>query len=285
MKRKIFFFSLFLFASYIHAVPKNISKQICHNNCLDYNEFSSKCDETFFVTGIPKSGTNLIQKCICLMTNKPPLELTCFYKSLPSNFTEKERKKLADHFFNEKNMFIIGRFPFIANENYYTNFSNILYFINNYKTIFIIRDPRDREISELCHQDVHCFSEHPDIELLKSRIKGKRGCSVAENLLREYFYHPNILKIRYEDLAGEKSGGSLEKQRQAILAIANFLNIYLSDGQLHYICESLYGNTPTFRKGTIGQWKKYFDDELKEIYKKERGQLLIDFGYEKDFNW
>jgi len=289
---KKFFIVIFfiLFVSFAYTA----SEQKCRRYSLDYNEYNrvfpneflSKYNESFFVTGISKSGTNLLEKCLYLMTNRSPWALTPFYELLPSSFTEKERQKLVDHLYNEKNRFLIGRFPFISSIYSYTIFSNILFFINNYKTIFIIRDPRDRIISDLCHhpsQGVHYFSEHPDLKILKARIIGR--CPMEEKLLCEYFYHPNILKIRFEDLVGKKSGGSLEKQRQSILDIANFINIQLSDEQVHYLCENLYGNSATFRKGTIGQWKQYFDDELKEIYKKECGQLLIDLGYEKDFNW
>lgn len=41
----------------------------------------------------------------------------------------------------------------------------------------------------------------------------------------------------------------------------------------------------TFRKGQTGGWKKHFTSDQKKLFKKVAGQLLIDLGYEKDFNW
>lgn len=43
--------------------------------------------------------------------------------------------------------------------------------------------------------------------------------------------------------------------------------------------------TLTFRKGVAGEWKAHFNEEHKRIFKNIAGQLLIDLGYEKDFNW
>lgn len=40
-----------------------------------------------------------------------------------------------------------------------------------------------------------------------------------------------------------------------------------------------------YRKGQVGDWRNYFDDRLRRIFKEEAGQALIDAGYEKDLNW
>lgn len=43
--------------------------------------------------------------------------------------------------------------------------------------------------------------------------------------------------------------------------------------------------SPTFRSGKTGEWKKYFKDEHKTLFKEVAGDLLIRLGYEKDNNW
>ena len=43
--------------------------------------------------------------------------------------------------------------------------------------------------------------------------------------------------------------------------------------------------SPTFRSGKTGEWKKYFTDEHKKIFKDIAGDLLIKLGYEKDNDW
>lgn len=40
-----------------------------------------------------------------------------------------------------------------------------------------------------------------------------------------------------------------------------------------------------FVQKTIGRWKTFFTKEHKQLFKKVAGQLLINMGYEKDFNW
>jgi DNA gyrase/topoisomerase IV subunit B len=45
-------------------------------------------------------------------------------------------------------------------------------------------------------------------------------------------------------------------------------------------------NTNSFlRKGVSGDWKNYFNEEAKDIFKRHAGDLLIKLGYEKDLNW
>lgn len=39
------------------------------------------------------------------------------------------------------------------------------------------------------------------------------------------------------------------------------------------------------RKGIVGDWINMFDSTSKYIFKKHAGNLLIELGYEKDFNW
>ena len=41
----------------------------------------------------------------------------------------------------------------------------------------------------------------------------------------------------------------------------------------------------TFRSGKTGEWKKYFKDEHKKIFKDIAEDLLIRLGYERDLNW
>ena len=43
--------------------------------------------------------------------------------------------------------------------------------------------------------------------------------------------------------------------------------------------------TSFYRKGIAGDWKNYFTERDKEIYKEEAGELLIRLGYERDLDW
>lgn len=40
-----------------------------------------------------------------------------------------------------------------------------------------------------------------------------------------------------------------------------------------------------YRKGAAGDWKNYFDDDLRRVFKEAYGHLLIEWGYEKNYKW
>ena len=41
----------------------------------------------------------------------------------------------------------------------------------------------------------------------------------------------------------------------------------------------------TFRKGKPGNWKEYFSEANKRLFKEQTGSLLMDLGYEKNEDW
>ena len=101
------------------------------------------------------------------------------------------------------------------------------------------------------------------------------------------------LLIRFENLVGEKGGGSLNSQLEELKKIATFLNIPLSQDALSLIADELYGiesiqNTAlaaTFREGKIGAWRNTFKKEHKEEFKKRFNEYLIALGYEENDQW
>jgi hypothetical protein len=94
-----------------------------------------------------------------------------------------------------------------------------------------------------------------------------------------------ILVTRFEELVGEKGGGSDRLQRETLLKIVNHLHLTRSKEILKEIKETLFGSTVTFRKGQIGEWKTHFKQIHKDAFKEKYGDLLIEMGYEKDNNW
>jgi len=43
--------------------------------------------------------------------------------------------------------------------------------------------------------------------------------------------------------------------------------------------------SPTFRSGKTGEWKKYFTEEHRKIFKDVAGDLLVRLGYESNNDW
>lgn len=105
-------------------------------------------------------------------------------------------------------------------------------------------------------------------------------------LFQGWFYDPNTLSIMYEDLVHSK------KSREKICSkILDFLleDQINRDTKKKWIELMEQGANPklssTYRTGKIGSWKTEFDDEVKKAFKEKAGDILIETGYEKNFNW
>jgi len=167
------------------------------------------------------------------------------------------------------------------------------------RLLFIYRDPRDQILSLI-----------PYIKKLKSKIAKEamkyifcmdpEVLNLSEASMRTYLIHtqsklykifmpwkdhPHCYALKFEDLVGAEGGGTREAQIREIHNIARHMGINISEKRVLYIANNLFGGTSTFRKGQIGQWKTEFTAQEKDLCKKYFGQLLIDLGYEKDFNW
>jgi hypothetical protein len=181
------------------------------------------------------------------------------------------------------------------------------------KQLFIYRDLRDVTVS-LRHFINNVFFEHPLHKVFKERLVTKDqqlkalicGVDLTEDeknnkwgLHRypgvytefQYIYQWtkdfSIFSMRYEDLMlNEKS------RDEVILKIIDYLwedltEINLEKGQLLSLMKNNINpeKSWTFRKGKIGSWKEEFNEEIKEDFKRIAGDLLIELGYEKDYNW
>ena len=171
-------------------------------------------------------------------------------------------------------------------------------FSNHYRKILLIRDPRDVMLGFMHHLfhgltwsasptfDLERFQSLSfDERLQETLLFPYRNPSSCFLLATTWMHDPSVLVIRFEDLIGEKGGGSYDKQLHTLQTLANFLQIEISPEELATIADQLFGGTWTFRKGQIGSWKEAFSEENKSLFKKLLGQTLIDWGYEHDDNW
>ncbi|MCB8980455.1 MAG: sulfotransferase domain-containing protein [Ardenticatenaceae bacterium] len=172
----------------------------------------------------------------------------------------------------------------------------------NFKSIFIVRDPRDVMLSEL-----HYFLRESSLALhplyktmgfeegMLSIIRGFRNEQTdypvqpsMREIILEYLPWMDksyVLLTRFEDLVGPHGGGNLNSQVETILLIANHIGVSLAPEEARKIGATLFGGTHTFRRGKIGAWKKDFSAELKKQCKQYIGDLLIQLGYEKNLDW
>ena len=164
---------------------------------------------------------------------------------------------------------------------------------------FIFRDPRDVVVSHVFYvtdmEARHVHHDHyqslPDLNSrLNVSILGRPDSDaefpdIAGRFAPylDWLNQPEMLTIHFEDLIHDRAAAltrimdhlltrvPLQTNRQLILdALETSINPKKS---------------PTFRSGKTGEWKRYFTDEHKRIFKHAAGDLLVRLGYERDGNW
>lgn len=165
---------------------------------------------------------------------------------------------------------------------------------------FIYRDPRDLLVSQVFFAtDMHeehgmhdYYQSLPDFgERLKVAITGvdRDGLYMVSVKGRyegvfQWLEQPNVMCIRYEDLVDrrestlasmldevERTGYKIPTPRETAAAI---------------LVEAIQPKkSRTFRVGKTGNWKEYFTDEHKRLFKDVAGDLLVRLGYEASDDW
>ena len=88
----------------------------------------------------------------------------------------------------------------------------------------------------------------------------------------------NCLLIHFEDLIGEKGGGSQEQQENVVKNLAEYLDIELDDN-IDKVNQIYNPSSRTFRIGKIDSWKDSMDAESIEYLIKYCEPLCNEAGY------
>lgn len=241
------------------------------------------------VFSIPKAGTTLIAKLVYQLTRRAAVgrftpDRREFYRPSSDEF-EKLTNLPIDRFLSSHLFY---------NPEYAAQLQD-----DRFSCFFLYRDPRDEIISFMFYM-IQQHATWPAVigktydEIIMNLIES--GSFLANNPPSRGIYdlyasympwrdEPNFLAIKFEDLVGKRGGGSDEVQLNTIKDIADHMKKPISDATAQAIGKSLFGDTTTFRQGKIGSWKRYFKPEHKQRFKELAGQLLIDLGYESDFEW
>lgn len=250
---------------------------------LILNKAGANTHQDFIVFSPPKCGTHLIGKTLQLMLNEEPYYILA---TMPK--TNDTLKLLAD--LKEQKKFLVAH-----------NISKGLLdelVKKKYKIIFTLRDPRDQLISMMHFMrggqwtrfEVAHISNY--IEQIEELITGEQfgfrsydRC--IQNRLARVMTIPkkSVYFARFENYVGEKGGSTKETQLQELNTLAKFLKFELSPEAALYVGDNLFGGTWSFREGRIGQWKEYFTERHKKLYKKRYGDTLIHLGYERNKDW
>lgn len=169
---------------------------------------------------------------------------------------------------------------------------------NNYKIIFILRDPRDQLISmmywmkkgywnEFTVSKIDDRNEQID-ELITGSIYGWQcyeGCIGIRMKRLEGLLADSVYITRFESLVGIKGRGDQDLQLKEIQKLGGFVGLNLTSYQAQVIADHSFGGTWSFREGKIGSWKEHFLPHQIELYKAIYADLLIDLHYESSKEW
>jgi hypothetical protein len=90
--------------------------------------------------------------------------------------------------------------------------------------------------------------------------------------------HPDVCKVRFEELVGPEGGGSTEEQRRAVTRILAFLDV---DEAPERFLDRLYRTDAfSFYKGQIGGWRKAFSPMHERLFADRFPHILSAYGYE-----
>lgn len=238
---------------------------------------------------MPKSGTHLLLKALDMLHRncEPPLEY----------------KRHVSHFGTSP----LDEYPPVPIE-----------LLESRKFIFLMRSPKDMIVSWVFHydsmlkgvmigkypgwfyttdgqqwfevwKDIHTFDEKISTILEDKVHMTQYSCILKHGLT--YIETGKGLTIRFEDLIGEKGGGSKESQLDVLRQIVDYCDIPISEEKIEFVAHSLWGkkhsttdedhqNDRYFRSGKIGDSARYFSIEHEALYEERFGALARRLGYE-----
>lgn len=167
-------------------------------------------------------------------------------------------------------------------ENYLAN--------EGYINFFVKRDPRDQIVSLLNHYK-HINYNDKEVELLPSDDEKllyliKKYSKAHTTHYMGWLSSPVCCVLEFEKLMGSHGGTATDADALLQMrAIASALRLDLSDEYLSTVYRKSFGTGWSFFSGTVGSWKRYFNDEHKALVKQEIGDLLIQLDYEKNYEW
>lgn len=227
------------------------------------------------VISVPKSGTHLIERILCLH----PYLYRRFLPTLhPNNVNRFGGVKYILET-TKPGQILITHLHYSEENNKTMDYFKV-------KKIFVIRDPRDIVVSEAFYMKknkkhpYHLFAKKLSLEeCLYRAIVGdsNQGYPSINETLNWFsgWFHSGSFIVRFEDVINE------EKRVDILLELFEYLGIELQATLLKEICEQAVSPvSPTFRKGKSGIWQEYLNDKMYELFLKQAGQWMDVYGYD-----
>ena len=260
--------------------------------------FASQPADLPILLGIsfPKSGTHLLDQILLGFANVAPYakRVHSFYAEYEGESGKKRDPRQALNWLDLLRPCDVASAHLFARPETITRVCS-----PKFAPYFIFRDPRDVVVShvfyvtdmEARHVHHEYYQSLPDFNArLNVSILGRPDANIEFSNIADRFApylgwldQKEVLTIHFEDLIHDRAA-TLTRIMDHLLSRASLP----TSRQL--ILDSLETSinpkkSPTFRSGKTGEWKKYFTDEPKELFKKVGGDLLIKLGYEKNSEW
>jgi sulfotransferase 6B1 len=258
------------------------------------------------VNGMAKTGTHLASS---LLKNLPRMMFSGRHYSLAEFSRSSQKTKIGevpdvDWERLRKSMALVNDGQFMT--SHFPGLKEIFRILQelDYRTVVIMRDPRDVVVSAaffITRLRRHELHERFNTEMndMSSRLMsciqgmpadhnglGMESIGHRTSMYLRWLDAPDTHICRFEDLVGTAGGGSDERQLSEVLAIAKQVGRSLTLDEAKSVARKTWSVTsPTFRKGTIGDWRNHFEPEHKTAFKELAGQALIELGYENDMDW
>jgi hypothetical protein len=249
-----------------------------------------------FGNAMPKSGSHLIIQVLEGLTRLGPFVNPGFP---PVNRFE-DNRKLPDHrvLKNIQRLrpgdiaygYIQAREPFVSNLTQ-----------PEWATLFVYRDPRDMLVSHVFYatemnprHGIHrYYTERMSSmeERLNAAIEGITEPGFELSSVRErydmylgWLDQPDVLCLRFEDLILQREAAL--NRLLDFLQGKGFTPSVSRQQAVEILVKSIQPQkSGTFRKGKPGNWREYFTEANKALFKEVAGDLLIKLGYETDEGW
>ena len=277
--------------SLLYQIEKNFQR-------IRFASLSTPQDEWPILLGIsfPKSGTHLLDQILLGFSKVSP-----FSKRLHSFYAEYEGESGRKHAPEEALKWLDSlRSRDVASAHLFARPETIACVSSPaFVPYFIFRDPRDVVVSHVFYvTEIEARHVHHDYytslpnfgSRLKVSIQGRPDSDVEFPDIAARFApylgwldQSSVMKIHFEALIDDRAA-----------TLNHILDHFLARVPLQaprrLILDTLESSinpskSPTFRSGKTGEWKKYFTDEHKKIFKDAAGDLLVRLGYEKDNDW
>lgn len=285
--------------------PNFFEKQTDTLSLLRLKDPQKETCRPFYVLTIPKAGTFLLNKMLVMLTGKSGAPVWDVFNQISHVWkfaNSADPSSLIAHKELEKSFKERSRLNefHLAHMNFAENFLRYSIKHPEYEKIVLIRDLRD-----VCISAVYYLSEEIEKAIHSNRFDDKlmfiiNGGTLSDergffdsfwkldklaDIAAEWIKDPTVTVCRFEDLIGEKGGGSLEAQQRQITEIANALGISLTSKKLDKITSQLFGvkkgleTGATYREGKIGGWAAHFKEEHQEAFNRRLGKVQQKLGY------